>query len=965
VSEAAGLVAASRRERLRTIREHEATAALAFALRRLLYTDRDANVRAAAARRLGDLLADSDPSSPSRIDASRIDASRIDDWLVDALDDRSALVRDAILRALARAGSPASAPAVRALVAGDRTWWIRRSAIYALAALAGAEEVPAFTAALGDPFWRVRHAAVKVLAMLGARDPEIRDGLHDVPASSTLAFLRSSWGPVAVEAPARAGRPSALPQALLDPDPAVVTARLATDRTVTPHALVELLCDPHEPLRSLAAERLAASGDSAALEAALDWLEEPRVPHVADTVEALVDGLGDLAVQLATRALARTDRPGAGRWALGWVVATRFEPLYPAAHERARRDPSLRRAALPLAGSGELVAWAAEDPTLAPAIAAELHARRAFDALEALDSHPPRVRALQIDAAARTGSWDRVDAAADDPHHGPRAIAARWLVRAGRSAARRFASDRDPAVREAAISPAASDAAVAVVLAHDPDPWVRRAALRAIVSGTRDARELTRAVVDAVVVAARDSDPVLRRQACLVPGVEPRVLACTVAAQADGDEMVRAAAAEGLEQLADADSRVRALLDGELPAAIRALAYGWLARRLDDAATELARAALLVEGDPRVRGVLAGVAGITLPATGEPLSEPREAEALPHPMIGERREAEALPRLMTEAPIVAAVSPPPAVQRRAFGRAGFSVAPLAISGAYDLAPQSLERAFAAGVDLYFWEPGYDRMTRFLRDRGARARVITGSYHADARSIRRDVDAALRVLRRDTLDAFLLFWTRSPARVDAAAFGVLDDLRRAGKLRAIGFSTHHRELAASTITSIPWDVVMIRHSAAHPGIESELLPIARATSTAIVTFSALTYGRMLEGPGAPTAAECYRYSLAQAGVTACISAPRRAAELEANLEALAAPDLPAERIAALRTHGVHVRAESQRFNLLLRQPTRDAAAAARELLASELAPEADATVAPRRSPVAAGRRSRARLGRRRR
>ena len=43
--------------------------------------------------------------------------------------------------------------------------------------------------------------------------------------------------------------------------------------------------------------------------------------------------------------------------------------------------------------------------------------------------------------------------------------------------------------------------------------------------------------------------------------------------------------------------------------------------------------------------------------------------------------------------------------------------------------------------------------------------------------------------------------------------------------------------------------------------------------------------MLSGPGAPSAADCYRYSLSQPGVTACISAPRRPEELIENLAAL--------------------------------------------------------------------------------
>jgi hypothetical protein len=72
----------------------------------------------------------------------------------------------------------------------------------------------------------------------------------------------------------------------------------------------------------------------------------------------------------------------------------------------------------------------------------------------------------------------------------------------------------------------------------------------------------------------------------------------------------------------------------------------------------------------------------------------------------------------------------------------------------------------------------------------------------------------------------------------------------------------------------------------------------------------------------------------------ISAPRRRSEVRENIGVLASPFLTAEQLAELRAHGIGVRAENRRFNTLLRQPTRDAAAAARELLATELPPSDD-------------------------
>ena len=113
----AGFVAEARRDRLRAIRDAAAGSdveALACALRRVLFTDADAAVRAAAAARLGELGREA--------------------WLVDALVDHSPLVREAILRALARCGTPRATDPVRRLVETERLWWVRRTAVYALAA---------------------------------------------------------------------------------------------------------------------------------------------------------------------------------------------------------------------------------------------------------------------------------------------------------------------------------------------------------------------------------------------------------------------------------------------------------------------------------------------------------------------------------------------------------------------------------------------------------------------------------------------------------------------------------------------------------------------------------------------------------------------------------------------------------------------------------------------------------------
>jgi aryl-alcohol dehydrogenase-like predicted oxidoreductase len=261
------------------------------------------------------------------------------------------------------------------------------------------------------------------------------------------------------------------------------------------------------------------------------------------------------------------------------------------------------------------------------------------------------------------------------------------------------------------------------------------------------------------------------------------------------------------------------------------------------------------------------------------------------------------------------------VERRPLGKTGIHVAPLGISGAHDLPASQLARARDAGVNLFFWEPEYRSLESFVTTAARKEDLVLtcGTYEADAKTIERDIDRALRRLRIDTIGVMLLFWVRSPARLSDEAYGALVRAKEKGKVRAIGFSTHLRELAADAIRERAWDVVMARHSAAHPALETTLLPVARERGVGVIAFSALVYGRMLASH-AFSAADCYRYPLTQPGVSVCLSAPRRQRELEENLAVLRKPTLDRETETRLRQHGEHVRAENRAFMSLVRAPS---------------------------------------------
>lgn len=457
---------------------------------------------------------------------------------------------------------------------------------------------------------------------------------------------------------------------------------------------------------------------------------------------------------------------------------------------------------------------------------------------------------------------------------------------------------------------------------EDPDPWVRRRAASLLAPRHLDPAALP----ETAAALARSADAFLRIQAANLLGHAEGSIVTRLGLFLYGDPApaVRAAALDVLARIAP--SEVEAALRGDtLGETERRSALLWLGGiQGKHEALDLARG----PGEERLVALLRGE--LSPPVTG-PLAAP-------------------------EAPVRWRAGEAP---RAVLGASGVSVARLVLSGRNEPPVRGLVEAHERGVDAFFWEPGYLNLTRFLRDRrlGRRA-VIAGTYHADRGSIERDVDAALRRLRAESIEVFLLFWARSPARLTGEPKEALLRLKERGKVRAVGFSTHLRGVAGEALERGGWDVMMTRHSAAHRGAEGALFPRALALGVGVLSFSNLGYGRLLAPvPGAETtpvsAADCYRYSLAAPGVSASVSAPRSLGEIREGLRALEEPGLPEDTRARLLAHGDAVYALSQHRNGLVRQAPTEHRYGVRSLALDELDLSFPAAEAPREARLAAG------------
>ncbi|TKC94614.1 aldo/keto reductase, partial [Polyangium fumosum] len=861
-------------------------------------------------------------------------------------------LRDLAERPLGALESRDVLPHAARAIRKEPVWWVRRSAVRAAAAAGGKDALPLLVASLADPFWRVRHAAVQALVVLGEDDSDVRDAVSHAAAndptgtvSSAAHYLGAAWSGAAETPAATASLPVLLSEGLADEDPAVVTARLEkVDPSAVPAAaLVAWLGDPHAALRALARRRLRERNDPDAFLLALRWLDEPRVPHAAAEVRAVLDRLGSREdLPLARRVLAADPpSPGALAWAAE-VLAVRgsAEDLARVRGLAKSGAPELRAAAvtglLRDQRSLPIVLGALDDPdedVRAAALAGWEHRPGSPRILaawaEALLAAAPsavsaRERRAVAEAAALLGDDPLLARAVADADPATRAIALAARAASGDlppAEGARALADEDPWIRAAVQDPVAALSAVV----SDPDPGVRRQAMMLVF---RHHEALAPDDVRAAALAsALAPDPFLRARAAdlLAPAddpLHPDALRALLRLSQDRTPMVRAAAASALEGVVDLEDRLLGLLDPSKPEpdeAVRTSAYTWLLRDGDDRALARLAAAL----SPGAEGALvkAHLEALTLVLPDEAFAK--------QPSLVQHRPASP-PAAEPPRKRAPAAARPEGVLLRPLGTTGLFVSPLVVSGAHGLVASSFADARDAGVNAFFWEPRYHELTRFLRSRRAgrdRLVLVAGTYHSGPDALRADVERTLARLRIDWIDVFLLFWVRSPDRLADDDYDALARLRDEGKLRAFGFSTHDRAVAVGALQKRPWPVVMTRHSAAHPGAETQLLPEALARGTGVLTFTATSYGRLLRPASSsgdapettpPTAPDCYRYSLTQPGVSATLTAPRSHRELVENLTVLARPTLPEDALPALRAHGERIRAETRRFDALVRR-----------------------------------------------
>jgi len=246
---------------------------------------------------------------------------------------------------------------------------------------------------------------------------------------------------------------------------------------------------------------------------------------------------------------------------------------------------------------------------------------------------------------------------------------------------------------------------------------------------------------------------------------------------------------------------------------------------------------------------------------------------------------------------------------------------LATRGGSHLRAEDVHYAIERGVNYLNWCWRRDGLAKAIAQLGPLRRRVAVAVQLEARTAaeaRIEFGGFLDQLGTDYLDIVTLYyveaaeeWTRITAR--GGAWHFLNEQKRAGRLRMIGLTSHQRPLAARWAATGRLDLLMIRYNAAHRGAEGDVFPVTEERGIPAVTFTGLRWKALLaatpaDPPGflPPSAADCYRFGLANPRVAVALAAPGNRQELDHALSLLEDWRAPGkEELAALIAHGDRV------------------------------------------------------------
>jgi aryl-alcohol dehydrogenase-like predicted oxidoreductase len=158
------------------------------------------------------------------------------------------------------------------------------------------------------------------------------------------------------------------------------------------------------------------------------------------------------------------------------------------------------------------------------------------------------------------------------------------------------------------------------------------------------------------------------------------------------------------------------------------------------------------------------------------------------------------------------------VPLRTLGKTGIRVAPVGFGAGFTPDPSIIARAIDMGVNYYDTARAYGQgnSERLVGAgiRGQREKVVIASKTSakDKEGVLKDIDLSLQALGTDHTDVYLLHARDSAEAIPAGAVEGLEAIKKAGKTRFIGVSTHDPGAVVDHILQFgKIDVVLITYS----------------------------------------------------------------------------------------------------------------------------------------------------------
>jgi aryl-alcohol dehydrogenase-like predicted oxidoreductase len=174
------------------------------------------------------------------------------------------------------------------------------------------------------------------------------------------------------------------------------------------------------------------------------------------------------------------------------------------------------------------------------------------------------------------------------------------------------------------------------------------------------------------------------------------------------------------------------------------------------------------------------------------------------------------------------------------------------------ASRAIQAAIDAGVNLVDTAPAYgsghseEVVGRAIKGRRDQILLVTKcginrrpdqtvpGRDSSRENILREVDISLQRLDTDRIDVYLIHWP-DPTVPFEEAFGAMDELVKAGKVRYVGVSNFTVEQMEACMKVRPIDVIQVGYHLFDRRMEQEIFPFCAKNDTGVMGYGSLAHG----------------------------------------------------------------------------------------------------------------------------